>query len=263
MMDGANGIDVDQTGNSLDAIARAYRSLGVVAIRNFYSREKIAPLASEADKLLAKYEAGVVDSKRIAYRPTIDGGEIFERLDPVCDIAPAYDAVSRDPRLLELVEHLIGGKPFLLKDKLLYKFDSDKGYNLHQDYPYYYLTEPLKDQVVTIAIAIDSVSQADGSLAFILGCHDKIQPAPDNKPKDVDPAAIAGAAKWEADIPLGSLIVFHALTPHSSGANISGAARRMLYLTYIEERSSHLREKYYAARIADHYSEHTKDAGDF
>ncbi len=253
-----NTIDVDQTDNSLDAVIRAYRSLGVVAIRNFYSPLKISQLAREADALLAKYKAGEIDARRIAYRPTIGGGHTFERFDPVCDIAPACEAVSRDPRLLELVETLIGGKPFLLKDKLLYKLNGDKGYALHQDYPYYNLNESLKDRIATIAIAIDEISQADGGLTFILGCHNKVQPAPDDEPKDVDPAAIAGAAKWDAAVPLGSLIVFHTLAPHSSGANSSGTARRVLYLTYIEKQFGHLRDKYYEARIAEGDMERTK-----
>jgi len=250
MVDEPNAFDVDQTGNSLDAVTRAYRSHGVVAIRNFYSPPKIALLGRQADALLAKYKAGEIDPKRIAYRPTTDGGQTFERFDPVCDIAPAYESVSRDARLVELAKALIGGKPFLLKDKLIYKLVGDRGYALHQDYPYYNLTGSLKEQIVTIAIAIDTISQADGSLAFNLGCHDKIQPSPNGEPKDVDPAAIAGAAKWEAAVPSGCLIVFHPLTPHSSGANRSGATRRMLYLTYIEKQSPELREKYYDARIA-------------
>ncbi len=241
---------IDQTGKSLEAIVDAYRSLGVIAIRNFFSPPRIRELAKQADDLLAKYSDGQLDSARIAYRPAINGGRIFERFDPVCDIAPAYEAVANEPRIVELAEGLIGGKSFLLKDKLLYKLQGDKGYALHQDYSYYDLSEEHKDQVATIAIAIDDVSQEDGGLTFAVGCHDEIQPAPLEHPKDVDPSAITGAKIWEAVISKGSLIAFHGLTPHSSGANRSPNARRVLYLTYSLREFSHLRKRYYEMRVA-------------
>ena len=243
--------DADQTGKPLDDVIGAYRRLGVVALREFFSAPRVAELADESDRLLEKFRAGEIDPARIAYRPAMGGGQLFERFDPVCDIAPVCARAASDPRLLDLAGRLLQEEPVLFKDKLIYKFDGDRGYALHQDLPYYDVPESLWDGLATFAVAIDGVSQADGGIQFYLGCHGFVQPAPPGQPKDVDPAAVASADKWDAAVPPGSLIVFHTLTPHGSGPNRSGRPRRLLYLTYIRKSSSHMREAYYRRRIIE------------
>ena len=245
---------VDQSGMPLDAVMRAYRALGVVMLQGFFDAGEVAALAAEADLLLGKYREGRIEARRVALRPAVDGAHIFERFDPVCDIAPACDALARHPDLLALVSGLIGGEPFLFKDKLIYKFPGDAGYGLHQDYPYYDLNEALKDRVVTVAIAIDEASGEAGGLQFYLKRHDRVQPAPPGDPRDCDPAALSDAEKCRVSLPPGGLVAFHTLTPHGSGANKTARMRRMLYLTYIDSKARGLREEYYrtpiAARIA-------------
>lgn len=246
-----NPLHIDRTGKSAEEIERAYRDFGVVALRDFFSPSRVAILSEQCDLLLAKLKAGEIDSARIAYRPTTAGVKIFERFDPVCDIAPAFEDLTRDPALLALVRDLIGGEPFLFMDKVIYKFEDDRGYGLHQDYPYYKLTDEQKDSVVTIAIAIDSVSSEAGGIRFYLKCHDRVQPAPENDPKDVDPEAVASAEVWDAELTPGSLVAFHTLTPHGSGPNKAGRPRRMLYFTYMPGNARDLRHAYYQARIQD------------
>lgn len=244
-------LHVDRTGKPAEEIARIYGDLGVVALQNFFPPQRVAVLAEQCDLLLAKLKAGEIDSARIAYRPTTAGNTIFERFDPVCDIAPAFAELARDPALLALVRGLIGGKPFLFKDKVIYKFEDDRGYGLHQDYPYYNLTQDQKDSVVTVAIAIDSVSRQAGGIRFYLKCHDHVQPAPEDDPKDVDPEAVASADMWDAELSPGSVVAFHTLTPHGSGPNLSGRPRRMLYFTYVSGDARELRDAYYQARVQD------------
>lgn len=242
---------VDRTGEPAEEIARAYSAFGVVALRDFFSPQRVAILAEQCDLLLAKLKAGEIDSTRIAYRPTTAGVKIFERFDPVCDIAPAFADLARAPALLDLVRGLIGGEPFLFKDKVIYKFEDDRGYGLHQDYPYYNLTEDQKDRVVTVAIAIDSVPRQAGGIRFYLKCHDKVQKAPEEDPRDVDPKAVANAELWDAELSPGSLVAFHTLTPHGSGPNKAGRPRRMLYFTYVSGDARDLREAYYRRRVQD------------
>ena len=90
-----------------------------------------------------RYREGAIEQRRVALRPSVGGDKVFERLDPVCDIAPACAAISQHAQLLAFAGELIGGEPFLFKDKLIYKFPKDAGYGLHQDFPYYDLTEEL------------------------------------------------------------------------------------------------------------------------
>jgi ectoine hydroxylase-related dioxygenase (phytanoyl-CoA dioxygenase family) len=241
-------INVDQTGNSPDDIARAYRAHGVVAVRNYFSADVIGELANDADMLYVKLQDGEIDPARVAYRPTVDGGKIFERFDPVCDISPAARKIAHAESFRELAARLVGGEPILFKDKLVYKLNGDRGYGLHQDHPYYDFDESLEGRVATMAVAIDEISDKDGGLQFYLGCHDRVQPAPAGEPRDVDAEALAGRPVWHANVPPGSLIAFDTLTPHGSGPNRSQRMRRVLYLTYMQQQSQDWRSAYYAKR---------------
>lgn len=242
---------VEQTGKSLDETASAYRAHGAVILRNFFDAEAIENLIREADRLLAEFHAGRVEKHRVGFRPTVSGTNTFERFDPVCDIAPEFAEIARNPRLMALVQALIGGEPFLLKDKLIYKLPGDKGYGLHQDYPYFFAEDAPAERFVSVAITIDSLAQEDGGLRLVLDRHDRIQPAPEDNPKDCDPAAVADAPEWNSSVGAGSVIAFHTLTPHSSGPNKSQRTRRMLYLTYTVTEAGYLRDEYYRVRVAN------------
>jgi ectoine hydroxylase-related dioxygenase (phytanoyl-CoA dioxygenase family) len=85
-------------------------------------------------------------------------------------------------------------------------------------------------------------------LSFHLGCHRAIQPSPKDAPRDVDPAALAGAREIELQLDPGALILFHPLTPHRSGPNLTQTTRRLIYFTYITERLAWLRDDYYRRR---------------
>ena len=99
-----------------------------------------------------------------------------------------------------------------------------------------------------MVVAIDPIAPASGGLQFTLDRHHERQPGLVGEARDVDPASVADAPRWDAEAPAGSVIVFHSLTPHGSGPNRSGGPRRLLYLSFVSDELKELRDVYYRAR---------------
>nr|TFG52885.1 MAG: hypothetical protein E4H34_04410 [Hyphomicrobiales bacterium] len=228
-----------------------YCAQGLAVLDGFFEPSCVADMAGEADRLHDCLRHGALDMERVAYRPTMDNAKTFERIDPVCDLSDVFSRVARDQRVLDLVAASLGDNPILLKDKLIYKFPGDSGYGLHQDYPYFGFAENNFDAVMNVAVPIDPISLENGGLRFYLGCHRSLQPAPSDRPRDVDPGVLKEAATFNATVAAGTLLLFHSLTPHESGPNHTQHSRRVLFLTFIQNRHAGLREHYYSHRASD------------
>ncbi len=244
-------IAVDPEGSIRDRMITVYRSHGLAVHDTFFSSSRIAEMASEADRLHESVCRGELDPRAIAYRPTLDGGKIFARIDPVCDVSEVFTRVARDPRLLVLVREVLGSEPFLFKDKLIYKFRSDAGYRLHQDWPYYGLQEDLADAMMVVGIPIDPITLENGGFRFFLGCHETIYPPAKGETWEAgaDLGALADATTVNITPVPRSVFLFHPLAPHDTGPNRTPHSRRVLYLTYIRNSYADLRGEYYQRRF--------------
>lgn len=231
------------------SLVETYRATGVAAVSGFLSESTLSRLCAEATRLQQAAENSGIDAKMLASRPSVDGGTLFERVDPVCPCSEIFAALAHDDRLLEPVKAILEtDAPALMKDKLIYKVPSDRGYLLHQDFPYFSGAENAPGKFMTAAIPLDPITPENGGLSFFLGCHDRVQPAPTSDPRDVDPAAMEGIPEWDGTAPAGTLILFHSLTPHQSGPNLSDGPRRIVYYTFVTPDLSHISAAYYAER---------------
>lgn len=235
--------------NAFQDAATIYGELGIVVLSNFFSKEYVAKLSEEADRVFDEFEIGRINPTHVAYRKNLDGRQVFERIDPICDKSRIIEEAATNKRLNELVKSLIGENPSLLKDKLIYKLPGDTGYRIHQDFPYYNLGGDFKDRITTVAIVIDEISPEVGGLEFFLRCHRAVLPAPQDEPRDVDPVSVKKYQSANLHALGGDIIAFHPLVPHASGPNRSSRCRRMLFFTYIQEDYRHLRDDYYEFRV--------------
>jgi ectoine hydroxylase-related dioxygenase (phytanoyl-CoA dioxygenase family) len=239
-----------ETTSTADSVLADFRDNGLALIRSAFPASLVAEWSAECDRLHECYRNNELRSLHCAFRPTIDNKNIFERIDPVCDVSEVFAELARDSRILDPIGDLLGEKPALLKDKLIYKFPGDAGYKLHQDQPYI-APEAYASKIAIAAVAIDAIAPENGALSFFLGRHHALQPAPKDAPRDVDPEALAGAAEIDIQADPGSLVLFHPLTPHRSGPNMSRTTRRLIYFTYIAESLASLREEYYRRRFEE------------
>jgi ectoine hydroxylase-related dioxygenase (phytanoyl-CoA dioxygenase family) len=152
-----------------------------------------------------------------------------DRLDPVVDVSPAFAALARDSRLLDIVGNALGGDPQLMKDKFIAKPPGASGYGAHQDAAYWPGLKVDATRFLTAIIFLDDATAEKGAIECVSGLHGQLLTDPDEI-ADPDEAALGDFTMIEAKA--GDLLLLHSLTPHRSGSNRSDEMRRALLFTY-------------------------------
>lgn len=222
-----------------------YHRNGFVVVSGLFSREEARGWQEECVRI---WEDADVGESRVQWRTHNGGRPIADRLDPVIDVSPVFDALAHDGRILEAVEAALGGRAQLFKDKLITKRPGTDGYGLHQDYPYYAFTGLEPDALVSVQVSIDAADEANGALEVFPGLHHERLAAPPDEPRDVDASAVDLGRGHVVRTEPGDLLLFHSLVPHQSDANTSGQSRRALYLTYARTDDEGVYDRYYASR---------------
>lgn len=209
----------------------AYHRDGFHVVRGVFPPEEIAELTAEAERVFAREDLKDSDNIRCRWSNHYETGECrFDCFDPVIDLSPLCGRIAHDPRILEIVSELYGEPACLFKDKLIFKPPGAKGYDLHQDYISW---KSFPRSFVTVIVAIDSSSSANGATEVFPGYHTRGCLTPEDGQYHQLPADVVDAAKG---VPLelhpGDLAVFSGFTPHRSGPNTSSQWRRLLYLSY-------------------------------
>lgn len=226
-----------------------WRTDGYLVRRGVVDAEAVARAREEIDRLFEDEALTRPGNGRTRLRPTVDGGAVVDRLDPVCDLSPVCAALSRDPRVTDVVAEALGPGPALFKDKVITKPPGTEGYGLHQDFMRWQTFGVPADDMATACVCLDRADQASGTLEVFTGQHRRLLTAPgataDPEPGDVDTDRAALVEMGPGDI-----LLLHSLAPHHSAANRSDAPRRVLFLTYSAARHGDLHAAYYARHAA-------------
>jgi 2-aminoethylphosphonate dioxygenase len=225
-----------------------YQRDGHVILRGLFGPEEVRSWREECDRL---WSSVPVDrsNPRVQWRGHMDGGEIADRIDPVLDISPVYDALARDARLTEAAGRLLDGTATPFKAKLITKRPGTLGYGMHQDYPYWELLGLPAADYVNALVAFDPFDGENGSTELFTGLHRVHLPAPTGSPLDTDESLIQGHPSVVLTLAAGDVVLFHSLTPHRSGPNRGAHSRRGLFLTYVPARYSNLNDQYERVRL--------------
>lgn len=150
-----------------------------------------------------------------------------------------------DERLGKTAATLMGGPIVLFKDKINFKQPGGEGFEPHQD------AQAGWDQFghsthLSVAVAIDQCTAANGALEFVRGRHQEGLLGPLGAQL---PPEFVSNAKWELiDASPGSVILFDSFSPHRSAPNRSPNQRRLIYITYSLAREGSFREEYYSRK---------------
>ncbi|WP_309121576.1 phytanoyl-CoA dioxygenase family protein [Paenibacillus sp.] len=182
----------------------------------------------------------------------------IERLDPVHDISPVFEELVRNERILSPLRDLYLDEPLLFKDKLIFKLPGANGYPMHQDASWWQ-GFPIEG-LVSVMVAIDGASVANGGLELFPGYHDRLRSTPGElRNMNAEEIAEIDEARGEiAETNPGDIIIFHSLAPHRSGPNLSDRSRKQLFLTYHPAKDGRLYKAHYQHYAR--YSLHGKDA---
>jgi phytanoyl-CoA hydroxylase len=142
-------------------------------------------------------------------------------------------AIAEHPKILSMVEQLIGEKPALYESKALLKppmIGREKPW--HQDHAYWNL--PLDAKVVTIWIALDPATVENGCLFVVPGSHNE-GPVVHFRRRDwqICDTDVRTGRIMAAPLASGGALIFHSMLHHGTPANASHDRRRALQFVYV------------------------------
>lgn len=226
----------------------AYWRDGYVIVKGLFDPQESRAWTDESDRLWASVPTDR-GSARVLWRGRVDGGEIADRIDPVLDISPVFEALARDPRLVAAASRLLDGTAIPFRSKLITKRPGTLGYGLHQDYPYW---EPFglpADNYLNVLVAFDTFDGTSGALEVFPGLHRARIPGPPGAPLDADESLVDLRRGLLLVLEPGDVALSHSLTPHRSGPNRGTSPRRGLFLTYVPSRYPELQDRYERERV--------------
>jgi len=178
------------------------------------------------------------------HREMTDAGPRLCRSENLIPFHPGLRALLTTGTLVESAGALLGEPAVLYKEKINYKLVGGAGYAPHQDAPAY----PFIDVHVSCMVAVDDSTTDNGCLEVVSGMHHEVLPTDDAGCIRGD---VADAMQWDpVEVRAGQTLWFHSRTPHRSGPNMSGVARRALYPTYNAASEGDMRADYYRRKLA-------------
>ncbi len=226
----------------------AYWRDGYVIVKGLFDLQESRVWTDESDRLWASMPADRGNA-RVLWRGRVDGGEIADRIDPVLDISPVFEALALDTRLIAAASRLLDGTAIPFRSKLIAKRPGTLGYGLHQDYPYWESLGLPADEYVNALVALDPFDRASGTLEVFPALHRERAPGPPDAPLDTDESVVDGRRGLLLVLEPGDVALSHSLTPHRSGPNRGAHSRRGLFLTYVPSRYPELQQRYERERV--------------
>lgn len=146
----------------------------------------------------------------------------------------AYDAVMRDPALLDIVAQLLGPDFRYQSTKMNMKpAGTGSPVEWHQDWAFYPHTN---DDILAVGVVIDDMRLDNGCLMVVPGSHRG--PVLDHHAAgrfvgSIDPAAIDLTSCVALEAPAGAITIHHVRLLHGSAPNTSGGSRRLFLIEYM------------------------------
>ena len=172
----------------------------------------------------------------------VDGGvaarTVLRKLDNPHHHRPAVQALARDPRLVALVERVVGAGVSVYFSQIFFKPPEGGGPKpAHQDNFYFGPTDP--EGIVTAWIALDDATLENGCLYFGDGTNQGPvygHFAPEGEPFNLQlpEAILARQPMVPAPVRKGGVSFHHGNTFHQSGPNLSPRWRRACALHYVK-----------------------------
>ena len=221
-----------------------YHRDGFLVVPNCYSADEIAVLREDTDRLCKVQNADTIFRERSGAVRSIF--RVHEEDGPVA--SAAYRALTRTPRMLKPVMQLQNSdEVYIAHTKVNTKSALEgSGWLWHQDFGYWVHDGYPQNDMITALVLMSDTQEIHGSLYMIPGTHklglvehsyDDSQAAYQLPQRAVETNRLKEIMKTHAaPVPIvgkaGTLVLFHCLTIHGSGANMSAENRWQAYVTY-------------------------------
>ncbi len=212
-----------------------YHTNGYIVVENVISAKDIADLRKVTDEFVDKSREVTEHSNVFDLEPghTPAAPKLRRLKNPVV-LHPIYDRMLRHDYILDSVAQLVGPNVRYDTSKLNMKsagFGSPVEW--HQDFAF--ATPVTNDDMLSVGLAIDDMTQENGCLLFVPGSHKG--PIYDHHQNDVFVGGITDPDfRPDNAVPIevkaGGITIHHTRTLHASAPNLSGKSRRLLLLQY-------------------------------
>lgn len=228
----------------MDAFDEAYyRHHGHLTVNGLFAPNEMDRAVDDIESWGATFLANLPEDQHSWY---VDGGvqgrNVLRKLDNPHKHREAIEALARDPRLVSLVESLIGPGVSVYFSQIFFKPPEGGGPKpAHQDNFYFGPADP--EALVTAWLALDDSTLENGCLYF--GDGTNLGPvydhfAPDSEPYNLQlPAHILERQPMTpAPVRKGGVSFHHGNTFHASGSNASQHWRRACALHFVRSDNS-------------------------
>ena len=212
-----------------------YQTNGYIVVENAISAKDIAELRKITDEFVDKSREVTEHTNVFDLEPghTSESPQLRRLKNPVT-LHPIYDRMLRHDYILDSVAQLIGPNVRYDTSKLNMKsagFGSPVEW--HQDFAF--AKDPSNDDMLSVGLAIDDMTQDNGCLLFVPGSHKG--PIYDHYQNNVFVGAITDPDfRPDNAVPIevkaGGITIHHTRTLHASAPNLSGQSRRLFLLQY-------------------------------
>jgi ectoine hydroxylase-related dioxygenase (phytanoyl-CoA dioxygenase family) len=227
-----------------------FRAEGYAVLRGVFAPDEVAEMAAAFDRLHARALAGGRSwrDRNTFFRLAEDAqlGRVLRMVQWPGWIDTGLERVRRDPRMLDILEPLIGRDLKQIINQMHWKPPGAKAeFGFHQDSRSRRPREAYRDlaaSYVQTGIAVDPQSAANGALVVCPGSHrlgeltfDPSRPAMD---EDLDSAELARLGVDPENVVTlemapGDVALWHVHTLHGSGPNTSAIDRRFYINGYV------------------------------
>ena len=215
---------------SAEQLAAFHRD-GYVIVPGFFTAEEIEPLRSAclADPSIGGKLRAIADSDGHA-QEVIGWTEYSDTY---------LGKVAFLDRMLDNAEALLKKPCYHWHSKLSMKRPSTLGkWDWHQDFPYWYDEGCLWPDMLTVTVAVDKNSEANGCMKLVRGSHHlgRVTHTRVGEAVGFDPERLKLVLDQCEIVPMemesGDACFFHGNTLHASGPNLSGMPRTLLHCSY-------------------------------
>jgi 2-aminoethylphosphonate dioxygenase len=227
--------------------AAAYQRQGWLLARGFIDAAEVEAISRWADELAARQEA---PGAHMVYREPslIDRTQrVIQRIENFCPHHPGFDAFVRGGRLAEAVDQLFGAPACLFKEKINFKMPGGAGFEPHQDQQAGW--GRYASMFITALVTIDRATIENGCLE--MGDCARLTGLVGEEWRPLTAAEMKGFNLVPVPTEPGDVLFFDSYAPHASKPNMTGRARRILYLTYNAASEGDHRACYFAEKRAN------------
>lgn len=223
-----------------------YEQNGYLFLEGFLNQEELKHYQKESREL--QVAARESDSDQIIREP---GGSEVRSVFAIHESNPIFQKLSQDPKLLSIVEYLLGSKTYVHQSRINYKPGfTGKEFYWHSDFETWHVEDGMpRMRALSCSIALEDNFQFNGPLMVVPGSHKEfvacVGKTPDNHFKDSLRKQEYGVPDHEnltrmvkeggIDTPVGkagSIVLFDCNIMHGSNSNITPMPRSNIFMVY-------------------------------